>query len=909
METELIVITSNTNASLDLMDDVPVSLNYAIADIKDPSKRNGAFSKTIKLPGSATNNKFFEHIYDVNVVTNSFNPNLKTECYVLQDSIEVFRGYLRLREIEVELVNDIQKITYDVTILGDNQDLFGAIGDSKLQDLNVSAFNHVYNRVNQKASWITTTGSGYVYPLIDYGYNAFLTNSFKVEHFRPAFFVKQYIDLIFAAAGKTYTSSFLNSTFFKRWIIPHNGDKFSMNASDLANYEFYVGDTGVSSPNTKALTYVGGTNAWWSGDLSTSTSTSYTMKYNDDTTNPFNDAGNIYNTTTGIITLSQTGTYALNLKTDFEIKLATVPAGTATVNFNLPFGCNVWVLRYSVLRSTDGGATWNIILNDTPNFQSNILSTSYQTITKTIAVPATLFNTGDQIRVLVHPLYSAAGYGLVFKDGGGTDIGVGTASIEWRFRSTATAKFNLTMGDYVSGQNLVINDAIPKDIKQKDFITSIFKMANLYVDIDPDDTNNYFIEPRDDYYSSTVVKDWSSKLALDKPFNIKLMAEVDVKNFIYKYKSDTDYYNKKYEDLYQETYATHKQEVVNDFTLKDDKNEVIFSPTPIVDNPNNTMIIPKIFSYDGTAVKPQKHNIRVLMYNGVKTISSGTWNYVAPIADVLGAATLAQTTYPACAMVDDPLAPTESIEFGVPNTVFYTLGTNYTTNNLYNAYYSKFIAECTDRDSRIVTAYFYLTPTDIALFDFRDKVFVKDTFYIVNKISDYNKLKPGLTKVELLKIKTASAYVPATPLVSQIETNSTNTGITARMFGGEPDDTNVGNANNVLIGESNSSRSVGSFVSGSRNSVGEDCSRVSIISTVQSNVNSLSEGINLLGCSGINVGEGCSGIILMNCSGVNIEDYTYNFIGLNLTNENIAVTDSNKIKNGLTQYFLDGTQN
>ncbi|MTV59185.1 hypothetical protein GM547_14165, partial [Streptococcus pneumoniae] len=78
METELIVVTSNTNASLDLMDDVPVSLNYAIADIKDPSKRNGAFSKTIKLPGSATNNKFFEHIYDVNVVTNSFNPNLKT---------------------------------------------------------------------------------------------------------------------------------------------------------------------------------------------------------------------------------------------------------------------------------------------------------------------------------------------------------------------------------------------------------------------------------------------------------------------------------------------------------------------------------------------------------------------------------------------------------------------------------------------------------------------------------------------------------------------------------------------------------------------------------------------------------------------------------------------------------------
>ena len=905
MLTELIVKTATTNASLDLLGDLPISLNYAIADIKDPSKRNGAFSKTIKLPGTGTNNTFFEHVYDVNVATNNFNPNRKTECYVLQDSIEVFRGYLRLREVEVEVVNDIQKITYDVTILGDNQSLFGVIADSKLQDLDMSEFNHTYNRVNQVASWSAPTGAGYVYPLIDYGYNSFLTNSFNVEHFRLAFYAKTYLDKIFAAAGKTYSGTFPNGTFFKKWIVPHNGDKFSMNPANLANYEFYIGDDGTSAANSKNLTTAGSAfNDWWSGDLFTSTSNAYLMKYNDETTNPFVDTGNVYDTTTGIFTVAQGGTYNLNFKSDFEIKLAAVPAGTATVNFSIS---GFWQLNYKVLRSTDGGATWSIIYTSTPNNQSNIITTSYQTISKTWAVPTTSFNTGDQIKLLIHPLYSASGgSGLVFKDGGGTPITVGTATLNWRFRSTATLKSSLSVGDYVSGQTLVASDAIPKDIKQKDLLTSFFKAARLFVDVDPANDNNYIIETRNDFYSLGQVKDWTKKYAIDRSTTIRFPAEVDIKNFIYRYKSDTDYFNKKYEDTYQEPYGTHKEIVDNDFTLKDDVTELIFSPTPIVDNTNNSMIIPKIFSYDGTTVKPQKHNIRLLMYNGVETMTAGTWNYVAPTSDGLGAATLPMSSYPACAMVDDALNPTESIEFGVPNTVFYSPLT-YTTNNIFNRDYSQELAELIDRDSRIVTAYFYLTPDDIALFDFRDKIFVKDTYYFVNKISDYNKIKPGLTKVELLKIKTLSAYVPVSSLpLGVIETNSTNVGMTARYAGSDPGETNFGGADNVLLGDNNSSRSAGSYISGSRNTVGENSSRVTVISTTSSNTGDSCEGINLMGCSGINIGSGCSGIILMNCKEVNIADYTYDFTGINLTSKEIPATDSGKARVGILTTF-EGT--
>ena len=891
METELIATIGTTSASLDLKDDVPVSLNYAIANVKDPSKRDGAFSKTIKLPGTSKNNEFFEYLFDVNIATRTFNPMLKTNCYVLQESVEVFKGYLRLLEIEVELVNDIQLITYSIAIFGDNKELFGAIGDKKLEDLDLSIYNHVYNRVNQFASWSASLGTGYLYPLIDYGYNNFLTNSFRVEHLRPAFYAKTLLDKIFSDAGKTYTSSFLNSTFFKRLFVPHNGDKFTMSASNLALYECYVGNSGAISSNTLNLTFTGSLyNEWNSNAAYTSTSNSFAMKYNDDTTLPFIDTGNTYNTTTGILTIAQSGTYNINFNIDFEIKLSAVPAGTVTIANGLS---GAWDRRYSVLHSIDGGVTWNIIYNNPNNQSTTPLSTSYQSFNFVLALPTTSFNSGDLIKLLIHPLWISNGRGVRFLDGGGNPISAGTATIDWRFRSVATMKTSLSIGDYVSGQTLDINDAIPKNYKQKDFLLSIFKLGNLYIDIDPGNPNNYLIEQRDDFYSAGGTKDWSLKLALDKPFVVKLMTEIDIKNFIYRYKSDTDYYNKKYEDMYQEPYGTHTEIVVNDFSNKDDVNEVMFSPTPVVDNPNNSMILPKIFNYDGTVVKPQKHNIRILMYNGTSG-NSPTWDYVAPTSDALGAATLPMSQYPLSAMVDDPLNPTVSIEFGVPNTVFYSLGTNYTTNNIYNRCYSKFITEISDRDSRMVTAYFYLTPLDIATFDFRDKVFVKDALYFVNKISDYNKLKPGLAKVELLKIKNASAYTPTQVSVSTIATNiGGGGGITARMWGNDPNETNIGNANNVLIGENNSSRSVGSFMSGSRNTVSENSMRVSLINCTGNNVGNNCDSITMQGCSGNNIGSYCSGIVLMNCNGLNIDEYTYNYTAAGVNNKDITTADSN----------------
>ncbi len=52
---------------LDTYDNWDVALTYQIQDIVDITKKTTSFSKTILIPGTKTNNEFFQNIFDVNV--------------------------------------------------------------------------------------------------------------------------------------------------------------------------------------------------------------------------------------------------------------------------------------------------------------------------------------------------------------------------------------------------------------------------------------------------------------------------------------------------------------------------------------------------------------------------------------------------------------------------------------------------------------------------------------------------------------------------------------------------------------------------------------------------------------------------------------------------------------------------
>jgi hypothetical protein len=122
---------------VDLYEDIPFTLTFNIADIRNPDKRNGSYSKTVRLPGTDTNNALLGNIFEIDI-DGSYNPNIKALAYIDIDSIEQFRGVLQL--LQINRTRDF--IEYEVSIFGNIGGFFNSVGNKQLRDLDLSAYNH-----------------------------------------------------------------------------------------------------------------------------------------------------------------------------------------------------------------------------------------------------------------------------------------------------------------------------------------------------------------------------------------------------------------------------------------------------------------------------------------------------------------------------------------------------------------------------------------------------------------------------------------------------------------------------------------------------------------------------------------------------------------------------------------------
>ncbi len=144
------------NEQIDITDDISIPLTYAIADVREPEKRNTTFSKTVVIPGSQLNNKLFGQIWNVNSSVNSsgttnfnpmFNPNLKASAIITYKDVVQFTGIVQL--LNVNLLDNYE-INYEVAFLGELGNIFQAIENKTLAEVDLSAYNHLYTAQVQK---------------------------------------------------------------------------------------------------------------------------------------------------------------------------------------------------------------------------------------------------------------------------------------------------------------------------------------------------------------------------------------------------------------------------------------------------------------------------------------------------------------------------------------------------------------------------------------------------------------------------------------------------------------------------------------------------------------------------------------------------------------------------------------
>lgn len=706
---------------VDLYDSISIPVTKSIVDVKEPEKRKSDFTKTITIPGTANNNQLFSNIFNLDRATiNStnlnyqpdFNPNLKVEAMLLRNSIPQIQGYMQLTGIRIT----DGAIEYDCIIIGKFANMFQDLGDLKLTDLDLSDFNHAWNRTNIENSWATSiikngttyvnfsggnpNGAGYVYPLIDMGNSVGqqeIAYPIQTAMF-PAVYMKQVVDSIFAQSGYRYESNFFNSTRFKRLIVPFCGGQFRMTEAEVEDRNFEM-------TNSSDLTYT---------SLNSTFSNPFKIGFNTNT-NDTNPSG--VNTTNHewVCPTGLNGKYRFALQGDISI------TGTGT-------GA---VLVYVLIYQNRGGVN----VNADQIVQS---ITNGSTIGFNLETDIWDVRAGDKISATMYyristPGQDARNFNVVFESG--------------------FALFSNPEPIYQEGQTINIVNSLSNKIKQADLLSYLIKAFNLYVEVDQVDKKKFIIEPRDEFYTNDIV-DLTEYLDVSKDIQIAPMGLLDFKTFEMKYKEDDDELNKRYQDAFREPFSTQRFNIINDFIKETKSIEIGFSPSPLASTPDYHDRVYTIIRPQDTSTGKSElpiHNIRMLYYGGLKTTTRG-WQ----IDDASG--TTLYNSFPYAGMLDDVNTPTFSLECFTAKAYFYGTKPAFTTANLYGQYWLKNINEITDKDSKLVTAYFHLSPLQMSNLSFRKYYKIDNQYYRLNKVNyDLNSNDP--IQIEFLKLKVAPAFI------------------------------------------------------------------------------------------------------------------------------------------------------
>ena len=792
---------------LGFFSELPISTNMSIADVREPEKRNGSYSKTITIPLNGDAKRLFEYIFQVNSTLTSFNPNIKTPAKYFVNEVLVFDGSLQLLKINNTFINDYASSEAECSLIGNSGNLFLDIAGLYLTDIDFSDLDHTFDFTGTMFA-PAVLGTGYAYGYIDYGTNALGTRLQDVWAFRylkPAIFEREYVSRIFSDAGYSWeTGGYFDSDYEKRILIPDvNEGKAKISDANRLDNECYIGIT----PD-----YENGVKTELAADLSAwrfygNEYINFVIPYNNEAA-PYSDPNGRWDSGTNWeFTVNQESDYYLYGSIVLKLNLIAAPAGSVSWANAVSEGYGV---KLNIEKSTDGGSTWGIINSQIFTFTWNeLIAVDVITTNISVTTPSHTLYSGDLVRISLQQqqvLNSVSVNGISFRDAGNFDIYVGTASI--RIDIGEGSEFNARMAspDIGEGMTLDMNTTVPQNITQLDFLTSIIKSENLYLELSKSVKDQYIIEAREDFIEYTNALDWTDKWDISRKQEIVPMGELDWNRLIFKYKTDKDHYNTVYENTYKEVYGTEKRDVENEFIKKDKLVEVVFSATPIAGNNLNDIVCPRFLNLDVATglVKPLKVNIRRLYWGGLITCQDHTFIYNSTVTT--------RTTYPFIGHLDHPKTPTIDLSFDNPQELYWFFpGRTYTDNNRFNERYSKFVTEITDPNSKIVRMWLNLNETDINRFSFRKLVFIRDSYYLVNKIIDYNPQVKSVTQVEFLKLKAGSVFVP-------------NNNIEEIDLGGEPTDRNyLGNYNNgsgQILGTNNINYGFGSVIVGDGNIVG-----------------------------------------------------------------------------------------
>jgi hypothetical protein len=682
---------TNELQELDTFGNENIALTLQVDDVRDIESKNASYSKDFNLPATKTNNKFFEHFYNLDRYSNNYNVYKNVKAFLYTNDVLVLEGYLRL----LNVVEKSTEITYNVVLFNDVANIIESLADATINDLDFTDINHEFNATNIINSWAGvvaltqggTTDNVY-YPLINdgqiYADNENLYIDYK-QHYVLNVNLKYIIDKIFNYAGFIYDSNFFNSTYFKDIFFDTGRNN---NTSDFATASI-TADTGSGTDN------VGVNPATAIGDsLANATVIDFV--------NESGDTDGVFNHDTSVFTAP----YDCYLNINYTVKIYN------TVDFQ--FG----VLRLYA-NDTQIGYT---SINEAPALGQVTVKT--HTFTGSIYV-----SEGDDVTLQffapfaeLHIANANAELNLQILDVS-TDSKVksnrGDIKLADILKDVVTA-FNLTIE---SKQNNLLkiepyNDFINNNTLDWTQKVNINEMVVEPIEI-PKRIEFKHAEDSDDYYhqqfKKTQLTDYG-KQSLEFDVDSDETKQIELSVFAAPFIKELDNTNINLQHI-----ATSGDETLEPF---DNAPRLIFK---------------NVLPFD-IELNIQDVNEGEIFGVGYKNINSGT-PYKEFINNIVFNDPLTFLTVGG-----------SSLLFGYTNPTYTPLLNAIPVNTLFNTHWFSYINEKFNvTNGLILKTELYLKPSDISTFSFGNPIKIQDQLYRVNKI-EYNTDENSLAKVELLRI-------------------------------------------------------------------------------------------------------------------------------------------------------------
>lgn len=770
--TLLVTLDGTTFQQLDIFQDIPISLVIQQSDLTDLTSRRVPYSKTIVLPDTSNNSRVFENYFEVNGI--DFNPLSKVQCVVQYRGTDIFSGVLRLNSV----TETKSGRNWEVYILGEVSDFTSEIRNFTLQQLNWTDLQHEQNYDNVFESWKakSNTNDGLlngdvIYPLINYGlvYQGTSTtpdfsfdfvsgtsfslsgNSVSPNYFKPAIRVKKIIDKIFEQTQYEYQSDFFDTDYFKSIYMDTftDGRVGVTSASAVTNqniFRVYTNDINTPSPifqQNGSIQY-------------------FPLNWRSLNPDGYDPLGNfklgtltqISPTNEGYFRVPYTGDYFFNVRFNYS-----------DPNFFLP-----------------GGSTFYIQANKNTNLNNMNVGTFYsspQLVCDGFGQPleADLYFSGscvagEYIKLFILLDGPSSGQVNQVKLSGYNFGGVTTVNPMW----------DLYFSPSLQGQQLVDFSIGIQNINSVEFLKSLITMFNLVV-LQDESKGIIKIEPYNWFYNDTdrVQQDWTSIVDRNSDYKISPLSFDLSKELTWtNQKPEEDILN--FNFYQQNTYVYGRERFVTTNNIF--SGEQIYE-TPFGSVPTNSLegapnvIIPEFYYINNGLQTPYQTPPHLFFWVGNRYCYTDSIKKFPNHWYMSSGVTPVQlTTYPCVSHLS-------SLDIQIPNLVsdlnfkstfdFFGNSNNqpvqFTPFNLYNLFWEDFVENIYSPETRRLTCRVFLTPLDLYQTSLKDKIWIKDSNYTIEKINEGDLVNKKLTEVSLIKDRVPYYKVVPPPPIQEIEPN------------------------------------------------------------------------------------------------------------------------------------------